>query len=592
MWLVLATAAAAAAQGAAATTDAAEAAAATGAAADVLVVVPPPSAAPLHVGNETHLLLDAELVGHCSGLSLVAHRPSQASSTEQPLAIVAEHPWEHRLAGYASVVQAGAADFRIYYDAMGPTWRVFCVATSSDGKRWSKPSLGLHNFNGSTANNIVMGGTGSNVAGGNVFLDSNPAAKPSERFKMSARVHNSTPLMKPNSLCPDPSCKLRSGTHIWASADGFNFSHVSGPHIPYSDTQSVIFWQPKLSKYLVYFRTHQLRPDHAPCPAGKHAERSIGRMAVADLAQPNWGLGDQKESNHSTVFNVDDADPPCLDVYTSAATLVAGHVFIFPMMFLHCSTDLAKADRFRCSSLAHGRLRTAVSNGLLEAHMAVAKGPQGDRFHRISHDAYLPRGRGQRRPPNAVFAAHPDFSGAFNSGSTAVAAGLITVEDEHWQFGFGSQSTHGTALGLRSLAIPGDDQDALDPPHLSGIQKLVIRKHGFVSLRSNGSMAPLSSSGRLQTVPLVLPKCNWTLILNVQTAISGGVAVRLLEAESHADNRWTAGRVLAQGHDIVGNSVAWSVGWSKGSDLHHHKPTILEMNARGNVDLYSFQFAC
>ena len=229
-----------------------------------------------------------------------------------------------------------------------------------------------------------MGSTGSNVSPGNVFVDENPAASPAERFKMNARITSP----RDRADCSDPSCKLEHGMHVWTSADGFAFSHLSGPHVPFSDTQSVIFFSLELSKYLVYFRTHKPRPDRAECPFGGRAERSIGRLAVADLGAADWGPGDLNQtSNASTVFNVDDEDPVCLDVYTSAAVGVAGHVFIFPMMYMHCSLNASKSDRFACARLANGKANS--NNGLLEAQMAVADS-RGESFTRISRDAYLP----------------------------------------------------------------------------------------------------------------------------------------------------------------------------------------------------------
>ena len=50
-------------------------------------------------------------------------------------------------------------------------------------------------------------------------------------------------------------------------------------------------------------------------------------------------LDDTKEDARKidTVFNVDAHDPPCLDIYTSAAVRVADATFIFPQQYLHCN---------------------------------------------------------------------------------------------------------------------------------------------------------------------------------------------------------------------------------------------------------------
>ena len=80
------------------------------------------------------------------------------------------------------------------------------MAVSHDGKQWTKPSLGITEFNHSTSNNsaytsslqpilqlsergcaVVMGGngTGKSVSPGQVFVDTNPATKPEHKFKLN-----------------------------------------------------------------------------------------------------------------------------------------------------------------------------------------------------------------------------------------------------------------------------------------------------------------------------------------------------------------------------------------------------------------------
>ena len=78
----------------------------------------------------------------------------------------------------------------------------------------------------------------------------------------------------------------------------------------------------------MYFRTHVPNPDGAVCPGGASACRSVGRLEVADLNEPDWGVGDHVEEHYTTVFNVDSMDSPCEDVYTNAATRIADATFL------------------------------------------------------------------------------------------------------------------------------------------------------------------------------------------------------------------------------------------------------------------------
>ena len=90
-----------------------------------------------------------------------------------------------------STVQVSATELRIYYFAEGTAGRFLCVAVSQTaGASWTKPALGLFEFNGSSANNIIAAGApygflGSpDISAGTVFIDENPKTLESERFKM------------------------------------------------------------------------------------------------------------------------------------------------------------------------------------------------------------------------------------------------------------------------------------------------------------------------------------------------------------------------------------------------------------------------
>ena len=283
--------------------------------------------------NATHLFVDDHFTEHSSGVEFVVHQPRRTNERS----IIPEMPWEPHIAAYNSVVQAGPEDYRIYYDAIGPTWRLLCVAVSRDGVVWSKPSLGLNEFNGSTSNNIILGGDGKNrsVSPGNVFVDTNPATASAHRFKLNVYLH--------------PGHEM-GGVYVFGSADGFRFERLSGPHIRFSDTQAVMFYEKRRAKYAIYFRTHMGRPDRAVCHDGEPPARSVARLEVENLAVKSWGFGDHtQEAGNTTVFNIDAYDNASQDVYTSGATQIADATFLFPMMYFHCSM-LATSERFKCAT--------------------------------------------------------------------------------------------------------------------------------------------------------------------------------------------------------------------------------------------------
>ena len=60
------------------------------------------------------------------------------------------------------------------------------VLTSPDGKTWTRPNLGIHSYNGSTDNNIVMDVEDfrDNMF---IFRDTNPACPKDEQYKAVCR---------------------------------------------------------------------------------------------------------------------------------------------------------------------------------------------------------------------------------------------------------------------------------------------------------------------------------------------------------------------------------------------------------------------
>jgi hypothetical protein len=107
--------------------------------------------------------------------------------TTEPL-LKAEKPWEDFTIGYCNVIRDGAR-WRMWYAAYDHHYRndadgILCYAESADGVTWTKPELGLIEYDGNTRNNIVFasGDNGARVHGACVFLDS--AARAGEHYKI------------------------------------------------------------------------------------------------------------------------------------------------------------------------------------------------------------------------------------------------------------------------------------------------------------------------------------------------------------------------------------------------------------------------
>ena len=139
------------------------------------------------LGSRRELLVDDFLIGSKTGVELVQHNP-----VPRDVVLVCDKPWEGNISAYYTLFQDGDL-FRIYYRGAhydeatkkSTHAELTCYAESRDGLVWTKPELGLFEFQGSKANNIVMAGSGAthNFA---PFKDENPNCKPEARYKALA----------------------------------------------------------------------------------------------------------------------------------------------------------------------------------------------------------------------------------------------------------------------------------------------------------------------------------------------------------------------------------------------------------------------
>lgn len=142
-------------------------------------------AEPIALGDRLELFADGYLIAEKTGdLEFKVHQPEP-----KEVVLEADEPWEGNTSGYFGVFQDGSI-YRMVYRG----WQhdpeaikkevhpeVTCLATSEDGIHWTKPVLGIHEFEGSKENNIIKTGMGCHNF--TAFLDSNPNAKPDARYK-------------------------------------------------------------------------------------------------------------------------------------------------------------------------------------------------------------------------------------------------------------------------------------------------------------------------------------------------------------------------------------------------------------------------
>jgi len=194
----------------------------------------------IEIGGRRELFVDEYLIERFGGgARLILHRPTMRE-------VVMEHdkPWEGNTSGYHTFFKDGEV-YRMYYrgwhhegekEAHSP---VTCYAESKDGIHWKRPDLGLFEFKGSKANNIVWMGKGTHNFV--PFPDRSPACKPEQRYKALGGLHE------------------EGGLFAFQSADGIRWSLMADEPVITSeafafDSQNIPFWDSVRGEYRAYFR--------------------------------------------------------------------------------------------------------------------------------------------------------------------------------------------------------------------------------------------------------------------------------------------------------------------------------------------------
>ena len=202
-----------------------------------------PTPKPIELGSERQLFIDDFIIESSDGVTKKLNQPTKHA--RNPL--IARTPddapaWSAGMPTCFSTVVFDERDrvFKMWYSLHdgkgGDAQSVLCFATSVDGVRWFKPTLGIHEYRGTKKNNIVLP-HGALASG--VFIDPREE-DPAKRFKM---IH------------------MRDEYKIYTSysADGirwlpYNDGNEVFFHPPGHDSQMVAYWDESLAKYVALIR--------------------------------------------------------------------------------------------------------------------------------------------------------------------------------------------------------------------------------------------------------------------------------------------------------------------------------------------------
>ncbi|HEV2294767.1 MAG TPA: hypothetical protein VGR35_13010 [Tepidisphaeraceae bacterium] len=246
-----------------------------------------------------------------------------------------DKPWEY-LVAYANVIKVGD-EYRMYYEAL-PTRNSevpgnICLATSKDGLTWTKPELGIVEFEGSSANNIVFGAANTRYGlhGHQVFVD--PLAPAKERFKliyMGNKVKDRDPKLieRLKRDRPEAVHALAETKQIVmmgaASPDGLHWTEREQPLMAHvNDSGPSVYYDQKLKNYVGYFRHYVM------------GRRAISRSETDDFW--NWPVP-------KLVLWPNATDEPSDDYYTNSHAIYPGTAtmhLMFPVIYKRKSDGAA-----------------------------------------------------------------------------------------------------------------------------------------------------------------------------------------------------------------------------------------------------------
>jgi hypothetical protein len=363
-----------------------------------------------------HLFLDPAMVDLGPGVALRVNPP-----TEGELVLKGDKPWENFWLPFYSTVRDENGKLRMWYNCRDLDGRTnVAYAESTDGVHWTKPELGLVDYHGSKANNLV----GIGNLEGAVFTD--PNAEPAQRYAYLTSMHKA------------------GGVFRFTSPDGLRWQRDPQPFIPFEcDSQNVVFWDAPHNKYAFYFRGWG--------PKGpRDNRRKVVEFDAATLAHPldlrparspyhENGDKDRQpwiDTEAPTALVCDEQDPAGTDIYTNAIQpypLDPRWYVGFPAFFRH----FPKSPQ-------------PIADGWTEVQfVGSSDGAHWQRYDRVPY-------------------VGPGLPGPFSGAMVFIGTGLVVRGDEIWQYGTRYRTTHGDIPSKRTQTD-------------GAIYRFVQRVDGFVS---------------------------------------------------------------------------------------------------------------
>jgi len=478
---------------------------------------------PIDIGSRLELFVDEYLIAEMDGVERRLNRP-------EPQEVVLEHdePWEGKLSGHYSIFEDGDT-YRMYYECCGVEADRHSrtgYAESEDGIRWEKPDLGLHEFDGSTQNNIVADLEASgNLA---VWKDENPDCDPKAAYKAQGAIEMG---------------KLAG----YESADGFDWSPIEGnPFLTEGafDTHNTAFWDPVREEYRSYTREFD--------------ESGEGRRRIIQTAMSN----DFRTWTEPVPLEYPDAPEEQLYTNSIKPYYRAPHIFLgFPMRYVERDETSRSMQELPGWDLRKKLIEERGRQGYALTDILFMSSRNGRTFERWPK-AFIRPGL-WKKESTANW-----FYGSTSPGWQLVETASPTTEKPRELSLYVSECYRG-----------GPDVADPDDRGVARLRRYSLRIDGFVSLE-----APLDG-GEFLTKPVTFEGDE--LVLNYTTSAAGAVRVELQHPDGTPYDGFSLSESPELFGDDLDRTVTWSDDRSAGELAG--EPVRLRF-AMSDADVYSFRF--
>lgn len=504
-------------------------------------VDPARGAEPVEIGNRRELFLDNLLVDRFEG----AARREFQRPVPREVVMTFDKPWEGDGCNFFTVFRDG--DFyRMYYRAWASRHgdELFAYAESLDGIHWTRPNLGLVEFDGSKENNIIWRGAGDGDF--TVFKDGNPNCAPDARYKaVGGQTSGLNGFKSPDGIHWE---KMQEERIYRPGNRGLGDVDPEEMHV-WLDSQNLVFWSETENRYVMYYRvfTYDGEPlGVRPFPADFRQKRfrNIEKAVSEDFI--NW--------QRIGLIRFGEAGSSVAQFYTNVIRPYhrAPHIYLgMPGMYDDRGLE---TEQFLTPSMA----LMPDAEKRREIHESWQRfSPQSETRLMWSRD-----GVNFDMAPSAFITPGPERPSSWNY-SDWVAWHVVETESVF----------EGAAP---ELTFYKQERSFFDRVQL---RRFTLRLDGFASIH-----APIEG-GELVTPPLVFEGS--ALSMNFATSAFGSVRVEIQDA----DGRPIPGFTLDDSIESYGDAVARDVMWKDNPNLGTlaGKPVRLRFVMRDS-DLYSIRF--